>query len=206
MKACLKNIKLNSLIAAGNTKIPKSTAIFNMGTAEECPSRKLGFCQAFDQNGKSICYADKAERMYPDSKPYRKRQELYWKNITAKEFVDSFIAINKLKKTQFKAIRINEAGDFHSQECVDKMESIAKELSKHGIKVYGYTSRKDLDFSKVKYMVLSGSNFEKEGLTNIFKMVLNINDKPSGYKTCKGDCSICKICLIRGNKTVIVKH
>jgi hypothetical protein len=55
----------------GNRKIPKSTAIFNMSSALNCPSKKLGLCKAASQGAK--CYARKAEILYPQVLPYRER-------------------------------------------------------------------------------------------------------------------------------------
>ena len=55
------DIPLKSVLGSeGNLKIPSSTAIFNMGSATDCPSLKLGLCKAYF-NGKHICYAKKAE-------------------------------------------------------------------------------------------------------------------------------------------------
>lgn len=201
----VKDIPLYSLLRAGNSKLPETTAIFNMSSARLCPSRKLGFCQAV-KNGKNCCYADKAERMYPSVIPFRNGQTAYWLRVEADEFVESFILINAMKNSPFTALRINESGDFWGQKCVDKMEAIATKLAWYGVKVYGYTSRQDLDFSKVKSMILSGSNFQKDGIPNIFKMITKMEDRPKGYKVCCGDCSKCNICLVRGNKTVILAH
>ena len=55
-----KKVKLGSLLSEGNIKIPSTTAIFNMTSAKDCPSLKLGLCKAF-HNGKNICYAKKSE-------------------------------------------------------------------------------------------------------------------------------------------------
>jgi len=201
-----EKMELNSLMHGGNDKIPTSTAIFSMGSAHDCPSRKLGFCQAINGEGKNCCYAMKAEYSYhPDVLPYRRRQEKFWKKITASQFVTQFIIINSFKPVPFKALRLNESGDFHSQACVDKAEEIARHLAKYKVKVYCYTARKDLDFSKVRNLVILGSNFHKVGMRGTFKMVLNKKDKPSGYGICKGDCRVCNRCLV-GRNTVILKH
>ena len=39
-------IPLKKLLRSGNKKIPSSTAIFNMASAHNCPSKKLGLCKA----------------------------------------------------------------------------------------------------------------------------------------------------------------
>ena len=59
----------------GNKKIGNDTLIFNMGSATDCPSKKLGLCRHCDK-----CYALKAERQYPQVRPFRDRQADYWLN------------------------------------------------------------------------------------------------------------------------------
>ena len=207
----IKEVPLAALIQAGNIKIPKETAIFNMSSATDCASLALGLCKACVwseelQKLKTVCYALKAEREYrPAVLPYRRRQEKFWKDVTAESFAMQFLIINSRKGVKFDKIRLNEAGDFHTQECVDKAEAIARGLKKFGIRVYCYTARRDLDFSKVRNLVISGSNFAKDGVRGMFKMVHSIKDKPKGYGICKGDCRVCQKCLI-GRKTVILRH
>ncbi len=200
-----KSIPLASLVSAGNKKLPKDTAIFNMGPAMNCPAEKLGMCQAVF-NGKVICYALKAEVQYPNCKPYRDRQEKFWKGIDANEFATQFILMNALRKKKFTALRINESGDFWGQKCVDKAEKIAFALSTHGVAVYVYTARKDLDFSKVKHLVVNGSGFKTKGVSNVFQYIETEADKPAGYVVCPGDCRICRRCQNHNRNTVVVMH
>jgi hypothetical protein len=198
--------KLNGLLAEGNIKIPTTTAIFNMSSARECPSLKLGLCKAY-VDGKHVCYAKKSEvASRPTVLPYRRRQEKYWLSVTADEFIAEFLLINALKVQPFTALRFNEAGDFHSQACVDKAERIATVLKRYGIVCYGYTSRSDLDYSKVKNMVISGSGFMKEGITNEFRIIKSKDEKPKGYGVCPMSCKKCKKCQKRGSKTVVKLH
>ena len=197
---------LNSLLSAGNMKVPSTTAIFNMSSATDCPSLKLGLCKAM-VDGKHVCYAKKSEvGSRPTVLPYRRKQEKFWLGVTAEDFVSQFLLINALKVKPFTALRLNEAGDFHSQECVDKAEKIATYLKRFGIKVYGYTSRDDLDFSKTKNLVVSGSGFIKDGIKNEFKIIKTKNDKPKGYGICAGDCKICNRCQVRGLNTAVILH
>jgi hypothetical protein len=198
--------ELNGLLAEGNTKIPTTTAIFNMGSAKECPSLKLGLCAAY-VNGKHVCYAKKSECEYrPTVLPYRQKQAKFWKSVTADEFIAQFLLINALKVKPFTALRFNEAGDFYGQACVDKAEKIATVLKRYGVTCYCYTSRSDLDFSKAKNLVVSGSGFMKDGIKNEFKIVKVKADKPKGYGVCIGDCRKCKRCQVRGLKTVVILH
>ena len=198
--------KLKNLVQSGNTKIPKTTAIFNMSSAHDCSSRRLGLCKAC-VNGKNVCYAIKAEYSYrPDVLPYRRRQEKLWLNFSAEEIVFHFLLLNSNKKNKFDSLRLNEAGDFHSQDCVNKAEKIARYLKRYGIVVYCYTSRSDLDFSKVKVLRISGSGFKKKGITNIFKIVSDKSERPKGFGICPMDCHICNRCLKSGMKTCVIKH
>jgi hypothetical protein len=199
-------VRLGSLISEGNIKVPSTTAIFNMTSAKDCPSLKLGLCKAYF-SGKHICYAKKAENeMRKNVLPYRRRQEAYWREVSANEFVSEFILINSMKRNPFKYIRFNESGDFISQDCVDKAEKIAKMLHRFGIKCYCYTSRSDLNFSKCRYLVVSGSNFKRAGISNIFKIIGKESELKKGYKLCVGDCKVCNRCTFKNMKTCIVKH
>jgi len=197
---------LDGLLRAGNTKIPNTTAIFNMSSATDCPSRLRGICKAVI-DGKNICYAKKSEREYrPNVLPFRRRQTGYWLTITPEKFVSHFLIINATKRDKFDKIRLNEAGDFHSQACVDKAEKIARLLKKFDITVYCYTSRHDLEFKNVRTLVVNGSNFQKAGVINEFKMVPKGEKPPKGYKECPMNCKKCDRCSKRGSKTWVPQH
>jgi len=200
-------VKLRNVLGKkGNIKIPNTTATFNMSSAHDCPSRKLGLCKAV-VDGKNVCYAIKSENTSrPDVLPYRRRQEAYWKSVTAHEFCVEFLAICVTKAKPFTALRFNESGDFHSQDCVDKAEKIARILKPYGIVVYCYTSRDDLDYHKLEALKVSGSGFKKSGIVNIFKMIKKKEDKPRGYGVCMGNCHSCNRCLKSGMKTVVLQH
>jgi len=88
------NENLKDLLSFGNSKVGNDTAIFNMNAAFDCPSEKIGLCK----HAKN-CYAKKAERIYPQSLPYRRRQENYWDLTDVKTFVEEFKeAIKKQKE------------------------------------------------------------------------------------------------------------
>jgi hypothetical protein len=202
-----KNVSdLSGLVCEeGNLKIPSTTAIFNMGSATDCPSRQMGFCQAV-VDGRHVCYAKKAETSYhPFTLPYRRSQEIYWKKTNAEKFATDFIALNMMKRIPFNALRFNESGDFWSQECVDKAEKIARILKRYKVTCYCYSSRKDLDFSHCRDLVVHGSGFKKEGMRGTFLMILNKKDRPSGFGMCPGQCGGCKRCLV-GRNTAILRH
>jgi len=199
-------MELKKLITCGNLKLPKTTAIFNMGPAHGCPALKKGLCQAF-VGRKLVCYARKAENdMRKFVLPFRKRQEAYWKGVTAEQFVLAFLTYNAIRVKPFDAIRLNESGDFWGQECVDKAEQIARYLREYGIRVYCYTARSDLDFSKVRVLKVMGSGWHNEHVRGEFKMIKKLEDKPKGYSICPMDCRICDKCMKGGMKIAVVKH
>ena len=187
---------LRDLLKFGNKKLPKTTAIFNMGPALDCPSDKLNLCQV-----SKICYAKKAERMYKSCGPYREHQKNYWLNITANEFASEFLEIVSHKKSVISALRLNESGDFWNQQCIDKAEKIATILQAHKIVVYGYSARKDLYFSNCKNLIVNGSSYSKPGVNNIFKPVINFS---GGNLKCMADCKKCKLCTTKLNRIIEV--
>lgn len=187
----------------GNIKLPSTTAIFNMASALHCPSRRLGLCKAEKQGAR--CYARKAEALYPLALPYRERQAKLWSGITAEEFAFQFLMANSFKIHPFNALRMNESGDFHSQECVDKAEEIARILKRYGIVTYAYTSRSDLDYSGVRDFVIHGSGFTKPGIKGTFKIIPNKKAKVKGYSLCKMNCRSCTLCQKYSNICVL-KH
>jgi hypothetical protein len=185
-------------VKQGNKKIGVDTLIFNMGPAIGCPSDMLGFCSC-----SKVCYAKKAERMYPNVSRYRKKQERYWLNTNAYEFIVAFETIfikHKRALSKIKYFRFNESGDFHSQECVDKLDIISRYLKMKGIVTYGYTARKDLDFSNVTFLVKGSDNDAgNNGKTTIIK---SVKDRPKGFCICPADCSICPVCKTYNKKNV----
>lgn len=203
---------LKSLIQAGNLKIPKQTAIFNMSSATDCASLALGICKACVyseelQALKTVCYALKSERDYrPNVLPYRRRQQDYWLEVTAEEFVIQFLMINAMKPKPFDKVRFNEAGDFHSQDCIVKANKIAKLLKPYGIVCYCYTSRDDLNYERAHHLVINGSGFKKKGIQNEFRMIERLEDRPKGYAICPMDCTKCDRCSKKGKDTVVLKH
>lgn len=182
-----------TLFSHGNTKLPRSTAIFNMTTARDCVSRSLNLCQL---PLPSFCYAMKAERMYKNVIPYRMRQTKFWAECTAEEFVERML---KEKKRATKQLRFNESGDFISQECVKKADKVAKLLLLHGIVVYCFTARKDLRFSRVRHLVVNGSGFM---VHNSFTVLPKNGTKIKNSYTCKQNCKICNVCTKKSHRFI----
>ena len=149
--------KTMGVFSFGNKKLPRTTAIFNMTSVRDCPSLKLGMCQAIVKdklgNDKCVCYSQVAERLYKNVLPYRDRQNDFWNECLARgresgatDFVRELI--KSRKPSNIKYLRFNESGDFQGQHDVYLVFMIAHKLWKHhGIVTYGYTARQDLDFT-----------------------------------------------------------
>jgi hypothetical protein len=203
-----RSYKLHSLLSSGNTKLPRTTATFNITPAKLCPSLALGLCKAYSPDGKHVCYAMKSETgRTPEVYPYRLRQMKYWETVTAEDFVGQFLSINVLKEVPWTKLRFNEAGDFRGQACLDKAEKIATYLSRFGIRTYCYTHRSDLNFSNIKNLVVTGSNFKKDGVTSTFVMVEDVvKDRHKGWSVCGGSCKVCDRCSRKGQNIVVKRH
>lgn len=197
-------IPLAHLMSSGNHKLPRTTAIFNISAAYDCESFKRNLCAANKAGCK--CYARKAEYFRLHVLEYRRRQGEFWNKTTAEEFVSQFLLLNSLKKSPYLKIRLNESGDFRNQNDIVKVEKIAMMLRRFGIRVYGYTSRKDLDFSKLHHTIISGSGFTKKGISNIFQIIGKKEKPMKGYRMCKGNCRICDRCCKRNLKTNVRIH
>ncbi len=106
-----------------------------------------------------ICYAKKAEKQYPNVLPYRLRQQEYWNNTTAPDFVANLVQSysNYLKKGKIKYLRFNESGDMANVGDLIKLNEIAKLLKDHNIVVYTYTAIKDILFNRYQELYLSSN-------------------------------------------------
>lgn len=171
------------MLKFGNHKLDKKIAIFNMGTAQDCPSKKLGLCATVNKG--INCYARNPEIQYKEHVlNYRNRQNEFWRTHTEQEIIDYFSSIISRKRTKTTYFRYNEASDFHTQQDISKLSGISKALKdKYNIITYGYTARSDLDFSNVNFIV-RGSDFKcNNGKTIVLKRG---ESWPDGYKLCPG--------------------
>ena len=190
-------------LSYGNTKLPKTTAIFNMGSAIDCPSDKLGLCQLANS---SQCYAKKAEKMYKQVLPYRRAQAKYWLECTPSlYFFDFLTAINR-KRNPIRALRFNESGDFYSQACVDKLSKIADLLATIKVKVYTYTARRDLDYSNISdNLTVNGSGYMADNMFIALPAKLYDKSDKKGFIPCPMDCNKCSLCTRKAGKVIAVK-
>ncbi len=202
----------------GNNKIGKDTLIFNMGSATNCPSKEKGLCSI-------DCYAKRAEVQYPAVLPARNHQEQYWLNTSYEQVVQDIKDVIKSRRTKVKYIRVNEAGDLHSEACLHKLIFIAEALPE--VKLYTYTHRSDIIDDNThlflpKNLVVNTSNFKRKGL-NQFKAI-QTSFKFKSYKKrekdivnelksisgsnliCRGDCAKCSLCKINHSKDIYVAY
>jgi len=209
MKECIKMIRLKF----GNHKLGEDTAIFNMGTAAHCPSRQLGLCDVINKG--ITCYAEKAERQYPNTVPaYREAQTTYWRNTPAETILHEIADKIQSRRKQTLYFRYNESGDFYDSEDIKKLSFIAEGLKTLNIITYGYTARSDLDFSNATFLVKgSGTNTWPTGFgTGITKVVTSDLEIPKSTNSetwikCPGSCKKCDVCKknIRVN-VAFLKH
>ena len=184
-----------------NRKVGENTLVLNMTSAKDCPSRRLGLCKHPDR-----CYARKAEIFRTDPikscLKSRRKNAIIWNKLNALEISNQLLrkiqAPNRKHKIKF--LRFSESGDFRTQYDVNKMNRIAEYLKISKVKVYGYTARRDLDFSSLSdNITVNGSGFM---LHNQFNAVEKITSKNS----CVGNCRICNKCKYTRGKIVQVKY
>jgi len=189
----------------GNHKIGKDTLIFNMSSAASCPSRSKGMCEVINQGFR--CYADKAESQYKHrTLNAREEQKRYWNNNSATTILRALKDKIERRKTKTSYFRFNESGDFSNQRDVAKLNTIAKGLNKIGITTYGYTSRHDLDFNNVNFLI-KGSDCELKGKNNGKTMIIGKHsDVPKGYVECPGDCSTCYLCKTNNKINIAFRY
>ena len=211
----MSTYKFNQLeVVNGNKKLGKDTLIFNLGSASECPSKKLGLCLIPDEK----CYALKAEKMYPGCLPYRQRQSEYWLSNTAEQIFHDFKGLlikYKALKKRVKYLRFNESGDFHNQSCVYKLSVIAGKLfNEFNITTYGYTARKDLSFNSVNFLAKGSSHIQGNNGICIARKLAK-KEYPKGkarayhengikYVSCIGSCFACKLCKVDSKINIVI--
>ena len=186
----------------GNKKLPKSTYIINMGSATDCPSKKLGLCQCPDK-----CYALAAERQYPDCKPFRERQREVFNTVSAKDIAAALILASKRSGLyKMTHLRFSEAGDFETQSDVVKLAEVCRIVSATGVSVYGYTARTDLDLSSLlKVATVNVSNDAGDHVDNGANRFKAVETYTNTLPKCAGDCRICSLCSTVNGKVIEVE-
>lgn len=178
----------------GNAKLPKSTLIINLTSAEFCPSASLGLCKIAN-----ICYARKCERIYPN---YRAKNLFmgWWLTATPTANIIALLEAYIDNAPQpITTIRLDEAGDFIDQGRVSQWNNIAGHFwNRNGIITYTYTCRSDLDFSAANYIIVNGSLPGIQGAVREFKCIPALEYDTmvphAGEYMCPRDCNNCHMC------------
>ena len=160
-------------ITFGNKKLPKTTAIYNIGTWFLCPGRLEGYCELADS-----CYA-KCREVMGNVIPSRLNNYYYWKCNSAEtiaEFICYSIKLEILKGNQVNLLRFNEVGEIEDQEDLVKMIDVSNIVyTLTGVKSYTYTHNRNLNFDIERpNLNICGSGFMVD---NQFTVV-----KPEDYK------------------------
>lgn len=127
-----------------NRKLDKNIPIFNLPAMATCPG-KSPLCAGTDSD-KALCYAAKAERLYPSASAKR------WRTFNASKDPSFFSEVKKELAaivTDFGAtkVRIHESGDFYDQEYLDGWVDLMKAFPQ--VTFLAYTKSTMLNFSKV---------------------------------------------------------
>lgn len=182
-------MSLKLLCKFGSDKTGDDTLLLNMGSATRCPARDR--CPVL--LGQRKCYPAQVERLHPEVKLFRDRQAAYWLSTPAERIVADILAKIDGRSPPTRFLRFNEAGDFSSQACVDKLSHIAAILRQQGIVTYGFTARDDLDFSAVDFLVKGSSHGQGN---NGRSVVIGPGDRlPAGYVLCPENCRSCDLCM-----------
>lgn len=160
-------------VAFGNKKLPKTTAIYNIGCWFLCPGRLEGYCELSE-----ACYAKCKEIMGSVIKS-RLNNYYFWKNNDAEKiamFISYSIETEKLKGNNVNLLRFNEVGELENQEDLDKMVKVANIVYNNtGVRSYTYTHNKNLNYNIERpNLTICGSGFM---IDNKFTVV-----KPENYK------------------------
>jgi len=193
-------------VSSGNSKV--KFPIINVGAGLDCSSR--AWCPFDIDNHKGserkICYAQKAERLYPSVLKSRRLNEKLIRQDAKKagELVANAL-LSKLTasrgKWAFDTVRINESGDLAIWN-IEFVESVGSILRANGISVYLYSkapkSLRDRA-SKVATVLHSERDFVAYGSQEDLAK--------SGAIPCPGICGPCKACpSFSGGKIGILEH
>lgn len=160
-------------IAFGNKKLPKTTAIYNIGCWFLCPGRLEGYCELAE-----VCYA-KCREVMGSVINSRLNNYYYWKNNDAEAiapYIVYSIKLEKLKGNEVNLLRFNEVGEIENEEDLQKMIDVSNIVyALTGVKSYTYTHNRNLNFDVPRAnLTICGSGFM---IDNCFTVV-----KPEEYK------------------------
>jgi len=117
--------------------------------------------------------------MYPSVLPYRKRQEEYWETNDIVKIIDDFDSVIRPIRYELRFLRLNESGDFKTQDDVDKADVLASVLyQRYKLITYAYSARRDLSFKFLNSLRVMGSGHDggNNGVCDVFKPHSHITD------------------------------
>ena len=160
-------------ITFGNKKLPKTTAIYNIGTWFLCPGRLEGYCEL-----STVCYAKCREVMGSVNKS-RLNNYYFWRSNnseTIAKFICYSIKAEQLKGNEINLLRFNEVGEIEDEEDLNKMIDVSNIVyALTGVKSYTYTHNRKLNYDVNRpNLTICGSGFMVD---NRFTVV-----KPEDYK------------------------
>ena len=186
-----------NLYGFGNHKLSAEIATLNLGGSaiDDCPQG--GTCPI-----RGVCYACADEALRPGVRAARRRVRAFWAEASAEEMVGVFVGERGARPVRY--LRVNVASDFHDQGEVDKLARMARLLKGLGVKVYGYTRRADLDFSRLRRVAtINGAGFMLSNRYNTIDADTFFS-LPSGWTRCPGKCGLglCERCMESRGLTV----
>lgn len=114
----MKDLEKLFYVSTGNEKLVSNKSVLFL--IWNIPARVT--CPYATEHCKELCYAVKAENVYPDCLPSRQRNFDFSRSELFVPYMIEFIKIklNHLKAGRKIAFRIHESGDFYNQEYVKK--------------------------------------------------------------------------------------
>ena len=212
---------LKDHVSFGNHKIADTTAIFNFGSATDCPNRETEACQVPWE----ACYAGKSERLYGTPLAYRRRQEFIRDSVDAETFAQAFIRMVGRKRKPVDTLRLSEAGDFRTNADLIWANEVAGILRKElDMDVYTYSASFKLKWELAENITVNASNPWFDNANRRFMALDSIEDIQDRENTvvCPNDwdkrvegkaadearkCGECRVCINPDGPDVgIVKH
>ena len=188
-------------ISQGNHKLPQNTLVYNLSSATDCPSHKLGLCRL----GHRDCYAWQIEAFRSHIIPYLDRQKELWLSASASEFIAAADLKIQTSMAPIKYMRFNVSGDFHSNDCIAKMSDISDDLFyRHDTVTYAYTARTDLDWSKASPRLhINGQFFLPSAPSaNFIEICYTREQFESHTYKCFSNCHVCDLCKTGTGKVI----
>lgn len=193
----------------GNLKLPASTIVFNLSSAHDCVALANGTCQL--GNPCRDCYAYRDEITYPDTLPYRRRQEILFDNVGANEIANAILGMVDRSRTTIDSVRVDESGECKSQEQLERIESAARIVNdtlrasgRRPLKWYMYSAM-SWDFTVCDEITVNRSG-GRTGPDDSCNGYIAADEIPDGAIVCKCDCRKYSLCSRSHGHDVYVKR